>query len=259
MTKGSRQSGYFKTIIKSFYSGQAYRDVALHWSGEIIVYLILVVAISWGLLTIGIQKQVNIVYGVVASKYLPQVPELSIKNGELKTPEDRPYLITDEDNKSVVAIIDTSGKYKSLENSHAGFLLTKNALFYQSDSKLGKSHQFDSDLNLEIHPVQINKTLDVFIKWSWLLFFPILVLGSLLYRIIEAALYAIIGEIFAHIVRAPLTYGQLFKLSILAMTPAILVSTVLDWFSFSFNHLWLFYFVLSMVYLFFGIRACKKI
>jgi hypothetical protein len=253
-----RKYGCLQAIIKSFYSRDLYRDAVVNWNFNVILYLTLLLAICWGCLSVGIQRTVNIEYGTFSHDYFPQIPEITINKGELKTPENRPYLILDPDSKNIVAIIDTSGEYQSLDKTSATILVTKHGVFYQSKSKLGRAHEFSPDLDIEIQPVQISSKLDLFVKWSWVFLFPFFLLFSLCYRIVEAALFAIIGEIFSHMWRVPLTYGEIFKITIFAMTPAIILGTVLNWFSISFAHMWLMYFVLSMGYLLFGILANKK-
>ncbi len=253
-----RKYGCFQAIIKSFYSRDLYRDVVANWNVGVILYILLVLSICWVLLAVQIQRVVNVHYEEFSTKFYPQIPEMTIKNGELTTPEKRPYLIKDPKKDAVVAIIDTSGKYQTLDKSSAEILVTKHAIFYQNKSKLGRSHEFDSDLNLEIKPVQLESKLKIIFNWMWILVFPVFILVSFTYRIVQSALYAIIGEIFAHILKIPLTYGEIFKISIFAITPAIIIGTLLDWFSISFPHMWLFYFILSMGYLWFGIAANKK-
>jgi hypothetical protein len=252
-----RKYGCLQAIIKSFYSADLYRDAAQNWGGGVLLYLLLVLTICWALLSITIQKAVNIQYSTFSGQYFPQLPNMALKEGELKTPENKPYFIVDSHN-NVVAIIDTSGQYKNLDKNPAEVLITKNAVIYKDKSSENKSHQFSSDLTLDIKPAAIKSHLEVAVNWLWVILFPILLLFSFLYRLIQAALYAVIGELFAMLSNVSLTYGQVFRITIFAITPAIFVGTVLDWFSITFSHLWLTCFAISMGYLVFGIRSNKQ-
>lgn len=250
-----RQYGCLQGLVLSFYSRDFYRDVAKNWGSGVLLYLILLLVICWACLSISVQKTVSVGYKGFSETFFPQLPAITIKNGKVSTPENRPYLIKDSDNK-LVAVVDTSGKYKDLESAHISFLVTDQALIYKSH-KEERIHKFDSDFNLDLKPDAVKKITTIAINWLWVIFFPIVILASLIYRLIQSALYAILGELFAVICKVPLTYGQIFKLTIFAITPSIILSTILEWFSISFNHLWLLYFVLSMGYLFFAIKANK--
>ncbi len=252
-----RKYGCLRGIAKSFYSPDLYRDVAVNWGGEIVLYLFLLLALCWGCLVVPVQQIINSAYADFSQKTLPQIPDMSIKNGELVTPEARPYIIKDLSDNSIIAVIDTSGEYKSLDKTPAVLLITKNAIFYQSKSKLGRSHAFATDLNVEVKHDQLDHLLKIGTSWAWLILFPLFVMASFIYRIVEAVFYAIIGEIAAHIMKINLTYGQLFRISIFAMTPSIILGAILDWCAISFEYMWIMYFALSMIYLYFGIRANK--
>lgn len=251
-----RQYGCLQAIAMSFYSRELYRDVAKNWRGGVLLYLLLLLGICWAVLCVNIQKQANVGYGKFSDKFFSQIPEMSIKSGELKTPENRPYLILDTD-KQVVGIIDTSGKYHSLENTTAEFLITKNAIYYKDKGDIKKGHEFSSNLNVDFKPVEVKHSIGVFINWSWVLLFPLFVIVTFIYRLVQSALYAVLGEIFVVIWRVQLTYGEIFRMAIFAITPSIVISTILEWFSISFSYLWLLYFVLSMGYLIFAIRSNK--
>jgi hypothetical protein len=256
-----RQYGCLKAIVLSFYSRNLYRDVVENWSGGVVLYLLLLLTLCWSVLAFGMQKSITEGYVVISSKFVPQLPVMVLKNGELSTPEQRPYLIKDPDakdkNKEVFAIIDTSGKYTSLDNSDAGILVTKNAIFYK-ENKVVKSQSFASDIDLEIKPIELQKSGKIFVRWSWVLFFPVIIFFGFFYRVIEAAIYALFGKIFAALAEIPLTYGELFKISIFALTPSIIMGTLLAWFSITFNHEWVLFLLLTLGYIVFGMGAMKK-
>ncbi len=82
---------------------------------------------------------------------------------------------------------------------------------------------------------------------------------SFLYRVIQAIVYAAIGcLIFARLAKVDISYQAMVRLSIIAVTPAIIISTVLQYCSISFNYEWTLYFLLTMLYLIYGIRANRE-
>lgn len=256
-----RQYGCLKAIGLSFYSRDLYRDVVNNWSGGVVLYLLLLLTICWAALSFGIQKSITEGYVLMSSKFVPQLPVMTIKHGEVSTPEKRPYLIKDPDakdkSKAVIAIIDTSGKFTTLENSEAGMLITKDTIFYRENNII-KSQTISSDLDLQLKPVELQQSGKMFVRWAWVLFFPVIIFFSFIYRIIEAAIYALFGKIFAALSEISLTYGELFKISIFALTPAIILGTIFNWFSVSFQHEWIIFLVLTLGYIIFGMNSIKK-
>ena len=82
-----------------------------------------------------------------------------------------------------------------------------------------------------------NYTLNQPVIWGWLdtaikffapVFYPLAVLGSFFFRIIQALIYAAIGLLFASRTKAKLSYSALLRLAIVAVTPCIIVKTVLN-------------------------------
>lgn len=256
-----RQYGCLSAIPLSFFSRNLYRDVVRNWGFGVILYLLLLLTICWIFLSIAIQSVVTTSYVVFANKFIPQVPELTIKEGQLTTPENKPYLIKDPDekdhDKAVFAIIDTSGKYTSLENQNATVLITKNAFYYRDDHEI-KMQEFSKEFDLHVVPEKVQAAGHWLARWSWVLFFPLFLMLSFIYRIIEAAVYGLIGLIFSSIAEVTLTYGDTFKIAIFAMTPAIVLGTIFDWFSISFPYEWLFFLLVTLVYLVFGVTSLRS-
>ena len=90
--------------------------------------------------------------------------------------------------------------------------------------------------------------------------YPIALLSSYVYRIIQALIFAAIGLLFVSMCRVSLSYGALLRLAVVAMTPSMIVKTV---FALAGIHLpcivLLLYFLITLAYLYFGVHACSQI
>ena len=214
----------------------------------------LVLSVCWFVLSIDIQPRINRFYGHFSDQYVSQIPQIVIKDGKVKTPKNKPYMITNPDDKDIIAIIDTSGKHTTLKPGRTKLLLTKDTLYYFDGQGKLNVNQISPSLELEVKPVELNQTIAKVVGWTWLIVFPALLLISLTYRLVQALAYAVIGKVFAVMSDIPLRYLQIVKLSIVAVTPALIVGTLLDFFAISFHFEWGFYFVLTMAYLAFAIR-----
>lgn len=252
------QYNVLQAIIMSFYSKKLYRDVAMNWGGKAFLYLLLLVALSWILFTIQVQFTLNKIYEKDSEKLIPQIPVMTIKDGKLSTPENRPYVITDPENHENLVVIDTSGTYTTLEQAHSNFLITQTEMITRSKPTETKTNQIPPTLNMVIDPSVVNEFVKKFLGFAWIILFVVFTISAYIYRIIQALLYAIIGKLFAVVVQIPLSYDKILQVAMVAVTPAIVLSTIFDFFNISFAYQELFYFILSVLYLFYGVSANKN-
>jgi hypothetical protein len=251
----------FQAMFMSFYSSRLYRDVAKNWGAGVILYLFILLLISWGVMMFHYQPVITTSFTEGVNKFAPQFPEMTVKDGEISTPENRPYFITDPDNKEeVIAIIDTSGKYVDFSNApkDAVILVTQTKTYFLDKSKNVKENTIPKNLTLDVSPEKIKHAVIKFVGWSWVLLLPALLLGSFAYRLLQALVYAIIGKFFAALSGVRLTYTEVLKLSMVAVTPSIVLGTLIDWFNLSFPFAWLVCFIVAMGYLIFAIRSNKN-
>ena len=252
-----RQFGCLKAIAMSFYSKALYRDVVQNWTGGVLLYILLLITICWSFNMVPMQIAINQGYKSFSTKYLPQMPEMLFKDGQLTTPENRPYFIKDFETKNTILVIDTSGEYTNLDKLPNAGLVTKNAVIYKDKNEI-KTKEFPAKFNLDIKPEVVQQKLASVIDWAWVLFLPCFIFFSFCYQIIKAIFYALFGKIFTVFANIPLTYGEIFKMTFFAMTPALIINTVSTWFSFTIPHDILLSFLITLTYLAFGILANKS-
>lgn len=252
-----RQYNILQAIPMSFYSRRLYKDVAINWQGAAVWYLLFVLALSWIPFTIVAQYIVQKVYSEGSEEIVPQIPILTIKNGIMSTPESRPYSIVDPKTKQVLAVIDTTGHYKNLEEAHTNVLITQTAIISKTKPNQISIDELPKTLSAVIDPQVVNQYLKKYLPFMWILVFPVIVLLSFVYRLIQSLIYGLIGKIFAGISGVSLSYLQITKIVMVALTPVIVIMTILDFFNIAFPFQALFYFLLAMVYLFYGILANK--
>jgi hypothetical protein len=252
-----KQYGCLQAIYMSFYSRALYRDIAKNWGAGVMLYLFMLLTICWTCLMFRIQPTINSSATHFANAVIPQLPQkIVIKNGIVSTPEDRPYFVRNLDTKETIAIIDTTGKYTTLEEANTSFLMTKDSMIY-ADKSAVKIQKLPTDLNINIDPIVVKGFTIKFIGWLWVILFPVLLLCSFVYRILQSLFYAVLGKLFAILSKTSILYFDILKLTMVAITPAIVISTIVDFFNvWPHGHL-LFYFVLSMGYLIFAIYANK--
>jgi len=280
-----KQYGCFQAIFMSFYSGKLYRDVARNWGASIFLYLLLLLIICWGILMVPLQRNLNQGISEMMNDMMTEWPKtITVKDGIVSTPENRPYFIKDNKTNETLIVIDTSGKYTQLQDTQAGMLVTKDTLMYWNNSphaeevhavvKKDESEQAVSiemmdnngKMTIEKIPNNLSFTMDpvkakaFFLKimdWLWILLLPLMVIASFLYRILESLFYALIGKLFAMLASIPLLYVDIVKLAMVALTPAIVISTILECLGKWSYHTGLF-FMLSIAYLIFAVYANRQ-
>jgi len=254
-----RQFNYWQAIYQSFYSKALYRDVANHWGAGVFLYLLLVLAISWSIImAVQVQPTITRESLLTLKQFAPQFPIMTIDKGIVTTPSNKPYLIKNPDTQKIVAIIDTSGQYKTLDSQAHYALLTDKQFFWKQGDGIVKVYNIPNDFTAELNPTDLRTTLEKWVPWLWVILFPLFLLFSFCYRIVQSLLYAIIGEVLVLLTGIKLSYSKIVKLTMVSITPAIVIGTALDWIDLNFHREWLFYFVLSMGYLFYAIWANKE-
>jgi len=88
--------------------------------------------------------------------------------------------------------------------------------------------------------------------------YPLAVLGSFVFRIIQVLVYAAIGMLFASWFKSRRPYISLIRLSVVAVTPCIIIKTVLGALQINIPFAGLWYFLTAMGYLLFGVSATSK-
>lgn len=91
--------------------------------------------------------------------------------------------------------------------------------------------------------------------WGPIILFPFMLIGIYIYRTLQALLYAAIGLVFNSSAGTSLEFPAILSLSMVAVTPALVLSAFLGVLGVELPYGWLMYFALAMVCLFFAIKA----
>lgn len=255
-----KELSIFKGLYMSFYSKRLYRDVATSWGGYTVLYLFMLVSLSWIGTTWQIQKKLSQWYQQYAYEVTAQIPVMAVADGKLSTPKAKPYLIHDPfDKNNVFAIIDTTGKYTDIKSTHATILVTSNKIIInKSKNNEIRSYQIPKAVSQSIVPATIYEMIQGVIGYAWIPLFIACVMLTFVYRLIQAFIYGIIGLIFNYFYGGKLSFSQITQIAMIAITPVIILTAINDFFAFHYKHQLLLYFTLAMFYLCYGIIANNK-
>jgi hypothetical protein len=253
-----RQYTIFHAPVMSFFSRNFYRDVGLNWNGTGLAYLLLLLIICSVPYIVKVHLEVNNFIKSNAPAIIYQIPPIKIIKGEASTAEAETYRIISPDNKKVIAIIDTTGQTTSLEGTDAKVLLTKTDLIYKHSDVETRTFNLKTVDNFSIDLKKIVIWLGLFDNYFAILLFPFLVMGFFIYRALQLLIYGVIGLLFAKLCKADLTYKTLYRLAVMAVTPAIIVNTIFQTAGITFPMYGLVFFLIAMIYLFVAVKTVSS-
>ena len=246
---------FFHIPPLAFFSKDLYADVALNWKGTCLGYLFLLLALCWVPAMIELNSGLDNFVEFEAPKLTSQVPTITIKDGIVSTNVPQPHYIYIPDSDDVVlAAIDTTGQFTSLDDIDAMMLLTESTVFVKSNVEtktfdLSKVKEFTLDRDM------ITNWLNTLKKLVIPVLYPAALVGSYLFRIIQVLIYAAVGMLFVSSLNAQLPYISLVRLAAVAITPAIIVKTILGAADIRIPVVWLLYMIVTLAYMYFGVKA----
>ncbi len=240
----------------AFYSKSLYRDVAFNWpTWFCFLYLLSLLALCWIPGMIRIDSDISDFVEVEAPKYVNQMPVVSISKGTASLTEPQPYVIKDPEKGEPVMIIDTTGQTTTLNNSKAVILLTKNHLILKDRLQGTRTLELSEIGDMTIDKAVVYDWIEAFTEWFAILLYPFAVLFSFAFRSIQAALYALVGVMFSRIVKAGLDYAVMIRLTLISLTPVLILNTLVIFFRIPIPSSWLVNALIATGYIIFAIRS----
>ncbi len=244
--------------VLSFFSKDLYREVGLQWKGICFGYLLLILAVCWIPTMVKIHLSFTGFVKNDAPPIVEQVPEITITDGQVSIKEPQPYYIKIPDTNNILAVIDTTGSIESPQDANAFCLLTKNSIIMKQSMLETRTYDLSQVKKLTVSGDDIMKLLHTAKKFLLIILYPILLLSSYVYRIIQALIFAAIGLLFASMCKVSLQYGALLRLAIVAMTPCMIIKTVFGLAGVYFPCISLLYIAITLAYLYYGAYACSQ-
>ncbi|HEX8515691.1 MAG TPA: DUF1189 family protein [Bacteroidia bacterium] len=248
---------FFKKVVLSFFSKKLYIYSARAEGNKTgLGYLILLLCIFWIPLAIKLHLSFSYFIDTELPPFIGKVPVIEIHDGVASFDKPSPYIITDEKTGRDAIIFDESGEYTSLENTDAEILVTDSKIIYKKGAYETREYSLKEIKNFSL-------THEKIISWAGygkyisILIYLLIIPCVFVYRAFLALIYTLIGLIFQAILQTKFSFQTIYRLSILAFTPAFIIDKVfmisdLDFTGWSFCCM-----VLSLAYLYFAIKVNK--
>jgi hypothetical protein len=242
----------------AFFSPGFYRDVGAHWRGAVFGYLLLLLAICWVPDFVQFQLFVGDYVENKAPALISQIPPIRIIKGQVFVDVVQPYEIIAPDSGKVLALIDTTGAKTSLEGTEAQALLTRTEVIFRESGVETRTISLKRVERFTLDRERVWGWLTIFNRFCAIVTFPLAVIGSFAFRIMQALLCAAIGLLFAKWCKTSTSYGTLLRLSVMAVTPVIIAGTIVEMARVKVPFHNLLYFAAAIGYLFLGVKAISR-
>jgi hypothetical protein len=247
----------------SFYSGDIYRESAVHWKGFALLYLLMLLAFSWIPTFVRSYRSLGHFASTEGQQIVSQLPRVRIENGIMSTDPGGQHVIRDLESGSASEgqaffIIDDTIDEAPSDITTETFILTRREFGMIRPSRNERRvWQLTPDMDIDVTPEEVQAFLNSLQSWLAPLGYVACVAGSFAFRTLQIFIYGAIGMTMAKKWKANLDYRSLVRLAAVAITPVVVLRTLI-WFG-PWEPAWYLRWpaaiAISMAYLSFGIRA----
>jgi len=253
-----RKYGLFHPPVLSFFSKDLYIDVARNWTGTGIIYLLMLLIITWGLITVRAHFATTALLNSEGRAIAAKIPTMKLTKGKIAFEVEQPFIVNEPESDKPLIILDTTGQTTSLDD-HPGvvMLVTETKMITRNQ---GKVEEVDlSQLpDFKVDQQTLQGWLESAGTIIVIVLLPIFLVTSIVYRLLQLILYALIAGAFASSAKLKLDFSTQMRLAAMALTPAIVLDTILWVGNIEMPFWWPICFFLTLGYLYFGIGAVAK-
>ena len=253
-----RRYGLRHPYYLSFYHKPFYRDVVRHWRGLAFVHLLILLALTGAVFMLHFKALATIFVDEEAPAILSQIPPITIERGAVQTNVAQPYRIYRTGGSRLFAVIDTTGEITSLRQTDAMLLLTRSKLMARIGSGDSRIIDLQPIEKLELTRGDIARWLQTSLRWAPVVLFPLMLFFSFFLRTVQVLIYGGIGVVASVLWKRPLPFSAAVSVGIMAMTPVILIDTLVMVLRLDLPFWGYGGFVLALIYLLFGIWAATQ-
>ncbi len=250
-----RRYSLIHPLVLSFHSREVYQDVARHWRGLGLSYLLMLLSLCTLPGVINMNSLFSDYINTEAPKIVRQIPPMTLSKGHLSVGAKVPYFIRDEESGKPLAIIDTGGTYKGLDGTPALILLTGTQLLVRQEGSVAKVFDLAEIGDLSIDRRVAFGFLDDMEDAFPFVLYPLALFFSTLYHFSEALVFGAAGYWIARKAGIQLSFSSAARLAAVSATPAIVVGTGLSLAGAGYGLGWFAGLLVYIAYLVFAFRA----
>jgi hypothetical protein len=248
-------------FYESFRSKELYRDVAANWRGRAFVYLLLLLAVTWVPEMLDVYRSLTSEAATQGRQdSLGRIPPISVADGRLSIDAEEPYYVRATEDGPAFAIIDTTGEVSSLDGQDASVLVTASEVFFVRGGGRGGGSTVDRYSLSQFGDISFDgETLErwasTLIGWIPVVAYPVALVWSFAYRLAQVLLYSLFALLIARQQKLELDFPALYSITLIAITPAVILKTAVWLSNFSMPLLFLPHIALALGYVYFGVAS----
>jgi hypothetical protein len=208
-----------------WFSPALWRDVGRRWGGICFLYMLILQTASWAVdMSVWYPKLTAYARDEVP-KIAAKVPAIEIKDGIATADVEQPYIIRDPDSGKALFVIDTTGATTEPPEVPSG-LLTRDSLIIRDENKV-QTLPLKELPPMSINPGTVQAAFDKIVGMFWPVGLPIAAIVWMILRLLQMLIYGLLAMAVGSGVRPPLGFAAGMRLAAIAITPVILLDTVL--------------------------------
>lgn len=250
--------GHFESMVRSFHDLSLYGEVATQRSRRTVGYVAIIVALASLVAATAYTFKARALINKELIPEIDRLPVITIKDHIASVNVPQPWVRSFEDPSThlkSILVIDTTGKVTDFKFDEQGVILTRTQL------------KLKNPQNPYLKPLELRDVNDItidpplvkgFIPTALGILFGAIAVGGVFWytsaKLFQALLLAVVGLLFASGRRRPLGFGQLYTVSLYALTPAIALDLLLICTGVSLPWFWLIYMLLGATFTALGVR-----
>ncbi len=249
--------GLFNSLYRSLYDFKAYAGFKKGTMGRAFLYLF-VVSMIFGIIgSVKIYMGMDQAFKDMHQTFTKDFPNFTFTKDGLEV-EGKMPIISAEGNK-FVTVVDTEGKVSPsvLDLYEEGIYVGKTKLIFKKNQV--ETREYDLSSFKELAPLT-KRDVEKFFAYSWVISLFVIIFFLAFYfvaKIVNAAVVGLIGLIYSAITRSGESYGNLFKLSVYALTLPIILETLQMVTGFNIPFFFWVYFAIAAGYLIYALIRIK--
>ncbi|MFH0838816.1 MAG: DUF1189 domain-containing protein [Candidatus Omnitrophota bacterium] len=247
---------FFTKIIRSIISKSFYRDVKSQSFSVGFKYLLTFFLIITVILSVRFSFVLTSGTNFIADWISTNIPDITIKNGEVSSPAEQPYL---KGTNEFVFILDTTGQVSAIAPEYkAGILVLKNKIMHKQSEVETREYDLSKTPFFVLNKTVIDRVKKIFI-WVTI---PLMVIFLYLYYIV-ISLGKILGFSLLTLIinkagKLKLNYRGLLNIGAFSLTLPVILGTAVDASGMRIPYFWVMHLGVYVLYLVIMTLASKE-
>ncbi len=247
---------FFVKIFKSFTSIDFYKDIKSKPFSASFKYLLLFLLI----ITIALSIRFSFIFvggaNFVADWISTNIPEITIRNGEVSSPASQPYIKGTND---FAFILDTTGQTTTISPQYAaGILLMKNKIVHKQSEIETREYDLSNTPYFVLNKEVIERIKKIFIWVTIPLMVVFLYLYYVVAKLLQALLFSLLTLIINGVAKLKIAYSGLLNIGVFAATLPTILGAIVDITGLRIPFFWVIYLGVYVALLVIMTLCCKS-